>query len=86
MRVNISLAKSASISYRLKIEMATNGVYLHFKINSWFALIHECNTQIHKCNIYMPGYCSINRWVCVRYCVSDLMSIFDPNSTPVSLL
>ena len=40
-RVNISLAKSASIGYRLKIEMATDGVCLHFKINSWFALIHE---------------------------------------------
>ena len=40
-RVNISLEKSVSIGYRLKIEMAIERVYLHFKINSWFALIHE---------------------------------------------
>ena len=41
MKVNTSLAKSASIGYRLKIKMATDGVCLRFKINSWFALIHE---------------------------------------------
>ena len=41
MIINISLAKFASIGYRLKIKMATDGVYLHFKINSWFTLIHE---------------------------------------------
>jgi len=40
-RVNTSLAKSANIGYRLKIEMATDAVCLHFKINSWFPLIHE---------------------------------------------
>jgi len=32
-RVNISLEKSVSIGYRLKIEMATEQVYLHFEIN-----------------------------------------------------
>jgi len=36
-----SLAKSASIGYRLKSEMATDGICLHFKINSKFTLIHE---------------------------------------------
>ena len=34
----------------------------------------------------MPGYCSINLYFCVSQYVSDLMSIFDPNSTPVCLL
>ena len=33
----------------------------------------------------MPD-CSINQCFCVTQCVSDLMSIFDPNSTPVCLL
>ena len=41
MRVNIALAKSTNIGYCLIIEMATDRVCLHYKINSWFALIHE---------------------------------------------
>ena len=50
MRVNISLAKSTSIGYRLKIEMATDRVCLHFKINS---LIHEkyYPNAIYQCRI-----------------------------------
>ena len=32
-RINISLAKSANIRYRLKTEMVTDGVYIHCKIN-----------------------------------------------------
>jgi len=74
--------KSPSIGYRLKIEMATDGVYLNFKINSWFMLIHE------TCDVSMPDYCSINQYFGVTHTiyVSDLMIIFDPNSTPVCLL
>ena len=34
----------------------------------------------------MPDYCSINQYFCVTQYVSDLMSIFDPNSTLVCLL
>ena len=34
----------------------------------------------------MPDYCSINQYFCVTQYVSDLMSIFYPNSTPVCLL
>ena len=34
----------------------------------------------------MPDYCSINQYFCVTQYVSNLMSIFDPNSTPVCLL
>jgi len=34
----------------------------------------------------MPEYWSINQYFCVTQYVSDLMSIFDPNSTPVCLL
>ena len=41
MRVNTSLEKSASNCYRLKFEMVTDRVCLHFKINSWFTLICE---------------------------------------------
>ena len=41
---------------------------------------------IPKCNISMPDYCSINQYFCITQYVSDLMSIFDPNSIPVCLL
>ena len=41
---------------------------------------------IHKRNISMPDYCSINHYFCVTQYVSNLMSIFDPISTPVCLL
>jgi len=34
----------------------------------------------------MQDYFSINQYFCVTQYVSDLMSIFDPNSTPVCLL
>ena len=70
-RVNTSLAESASISY-----------HLHFKT---IVCVNSCEI-IHKCNISMPDYCSINQYLCVTQYVSNLMSIFDPNSTPVCLL
>ena len=34
----------------------------------------------------MADYCSINQYFCVTQYVSDLMSIFDSNITPVCLL
>ena len=45
--VNIFLANSASIGYRLKIEVAADGVYLHCKINSWFDLIFDLIYFVH---------------------------------------
>jgi hypothetical protein len=48
MRVNIYLAKSASIVYRLKIEMATFKNQLMVRINS--------REIIPKCNISMSDY------------------------------
>jgi len=34
----------------------------------------------------MLDYCSINQYFCVSQYVSNVMSILDPNSTPVCLL
>ena len=50
-------------------------------------MVHVSSREIiPKCNISMQDYCSINQYFWIRQYVSDLMSIFDSNSTPVCLL
>jgi len=50
-------------------------------------MVHVNSQEIiPKCNILIQDYCSINKYFCVTQYVSDLMSIFDQNSTPVCLL
>jgi len=63
--------------------MATDGIYLHFKYTHGSRLLNRNNTQMQYINAGLLLYQSI---LLSNAIISDLMSIFDPNSTPVCLL